>query len=125
MANSVEQRLLSEQFWTYLDALIRSAELVVDRPKGSPHPRFPSIAYPLDYGYLKGTLSGDGKELDVWRGSLVEGRLDAVVCTVDLLKKDVEVKLLLGCTEGETDAICAFHNGSEHMAAILLRREAE
>jgi inorganic pyrophosphatase len=121
----VEEWLLSEQFWTYLDALIQSAELVVDRPKGSPHPRFPSIAYPLDYGYLKGTLSGDGKELDVWRGSLVEGRLDAVVCTVDLLKKDVEVKLLLGCTEGETDAICGFHNGSEHMAAILLRREAE
>jgi inorganic pyrophosphatase len=41
------------------------------------------------------------------------------------MKRDVEVKLLLGCTEAEVNAICRFHNGSEHMATILVRREAE
>jgi len=113
---------LKESFWAYLVSLIQSAELVIDRPKGSPHPRYPLMVYPLDYGYLKGTVSGDGKELDVWRGSLTEEKLDAVVCTVDLLKKDVEVKLLLGCTENEKTIICDFHDDSEYMAAILLRR---
>jgi inorganic pyrophosphatase len=116
---------LKESFWTYIDALIRSTEVVIDRPKGSAHPRYPSVVYPLDYGYLKGTSGGDGHELDVWRGSLIEVRLDAVICTVDTLKRDVEVKLLLGCTEEEKATICNFHNNSEYMAAILVKREAE
>ena len=114
----------NESFWTYLDSLIGSAELVIDRPKGSAHPRYPSLVYPLDYGYLRGTSGGDGRELDVWRGSLPEKRLEAIVCTVDLLKRDVEVKLLLGCTEDEKTTVCDFHNDSEHMAAILVRRRA-
>jgi inorganic pyrophosphatase len=115
---------LKESFWTYLDTLLQSAELVIDRSRGAAHPRYPSQVYPLDYGYLKGTSGGDGNELDVWRGTCTEARLDAVVCTVDLFKKDVEVKLLVGCTEKEKTTICDFHNNSEHMAAILLKRKA-
>ena len=37
----------------------------VDRPLGSKHPKFNSI-YPINYGYVPNTLSGDGKELDVF-----------------------------------------------------------
>jgi len=115
--------LLKGSFWTYLDSLIQSAEVIIDRPKGFPHPRYPSIVYPLDYGYLKGTHGCDRNEVDVWRGSLTEGRLDAVICTVDLLKRDVEVKLLLGCAEEDTRTICDFYNDGKYMAAILLKRE--
>ncbi|HIT31859.1 MAG TPA: hypothetical protein IAC25_03365 [Candidatus Enterenecus stercoripullorum] len=39
-------------FWSALDELVRRSELVIDRPKGSAHPRFPSLLYPLDCGYL-------------------------------------------------------------------------
>jgi len=102
--------------------LLQSAELVIDRPQGSSHPRYPSMVYPLDYGYLKGTSSGDGNELDIWRGTGTKAKLDAIVCTVDLLKRDVEVKLLVGCTEEEKTTVRDFHNDGEHMAAILLRR---
>jgi inorganic pyrophosphatase len=102
--------------------LLQSAELVIDRPRGSSHPRYPSLVYPLDYGYLKGTSGGDGNELDVWRGTSTEAKLDAIVCTVDLLKRDVEVKLLVGCTEEEKITICDFHNDSEYMAATLFKR---
>ncbi|HET6419823.1 MAG TPA: hypothetical protein VFG19_06695 [Geobacteraceae bacterium] len=66
---------------------------------------------------------GDGNEVDVWRGSNSEARLDAVLCTVDILKRDAEVKLLLGCTEREKTAILDFHNASEYMAAVLIERE--
>jgi inorganic pyrophosphatase len=111
-----------ESFWTYLDVLLQSAELVIDRPKGTSHPRYPSLVYPLDYGYLKGTLGGDGNGLDVWRGTGTQAKLDAIVCTVDLLKRDVEVKLLVGCTEKEKTTVCDFHNDSEYMVAILLKR---
>ena len=113
---------VEDAFWTYLDSLVQSTEIVIDRPRGSSHPRYPSIVYPLDYGFLKGTSGGDGNEIDVWRGSLTENRLDAIVCTVDLLKQDVEVKLLLGCTGKEKATICEFHNDGKYMTALLLKR---
>ena len=108
-------------FWTHLDTLIRSSALVIDRPKGCSRPHAPSVVYPLDYGYLQGTSSGDGEGIDVWRGSLPEGRLDAVVCTVDVRKRDAEMKLLLGCITAEKLAICNFHQ-SAFTAAILIER---
>jgi inorganic pyrophosphatase len=110
-------------FWEHLDSLLQSAQIVIDRPRGSTHPRYPSYIYPLDYGYLEGTSGGDGQEIDVWRGSLPEDRLDAIVCTVDLLKKDAEVKLLLGCTDQEMTIVSEFHNNGRDMAAMLVRRE--
>ena len=113
---------MHESFWTHLDTLIRSSALVIDRPKGFSRPHAPSVVYPLDYGYLQGTSSSDGEGIDVWRGSLPEGHLDAVVCTVDLEKRDAEVKLLLGCTRAEQQVICAFHRSSWSAALLVERR---
>ena len=48
-------------FWQALDRLVAGREVVVDRPRGTSHPRYPEFAYPLDYGYLAGTRSGDGE----------------------------------------------------------------
>ncbi|CAM3352958.1 inorganic diphosphatase [Deinococcus saxicola] len=36
----------------------------VDRPLGSVHPRYPNIVYPINYGELPGTVSGDGHPID-------------------------------------------------------------
>jgi inorganic pyrophosphatase len=52
-------------FWLRLDELVAGCGLVIDRPKGSPHPRYPDFFYPLDYGYLDGTRSADGDGIDV------------------------------------------------------------
>src|SRR5689334_15893513 len=90
-------------FWDRMEQLIASSEVVVERARGTPHPRFPEMIYPLDYGYLAGTSSGDGNDLDLWVGSRAKRDLDAIVCTVDLAKSDAEVKLLLGCTEEEKE----------------------
>lgn len=68
---------MQESFWTHLEALVTSSDLVIDRPRGSAHPRHPSLVYPLDYGSLKGTSGGDSAAINVWRGSLAEGHLDA------------------------------------------------
>jgi len=113
---------MTPSFWKLLDSLVQSAKLIVDRPKGSVHPRYPAIVYPFDYGYLEGTSAGDGAGIDVWRGSLPDARLAAIVCTVDVVKRDVEIKLLLGCTAEEKTRICEFHNDSESMAAMLIER---
>ncbi len=110
-----------QNFWESLDALVASSRVTIDRPKGSLHPRYPGPPYPLDYGYLEGTTAGDGSGIDVWLGSRVPPVLDAVILTVDLFKRDVEIKLLLGCDETEKQTILAFLN--DRQAQNLLRGE--
>ena len=109
------------EFWTALDKLVAGSEIVIDRPRGSAHPRYPDYIYPLDYGYLKNTASMDGAGIDVWVGSGGKS-VDAVICTVDLLKKDSEIKILIGCTGEEMALIYKTHNESQFMKGILLHR---
>jgi len=109
-------------FWTAVDTLIDTCALCIDRKKGSAHPRYPQVIYPLDYGYLSGTSSMDGSGIDVWIGS-GEKTVDALICTVDLLKRDSEIKLLLGCTEEEKQMILQFHSEGDYMKGILVRRK--
>jgi inorganic pyrophosphatase len=112
---------LANNFWDYLDRLVAASQLVIDRPRGSHHPRYPDLIYPVDYGYLDGTTTVDGDDLDVWVGTLSEKSLTALVLTVDLHKRDVEIKLLLGCTEAEQQAILDFHNDGLMCAVKVLR----
>ena len=99
------------------------SRLVIDRPQGSAHPRFPALIYPLDYGYLEGTSAMDGEGVDVWVGTSPVNGLDALLCVVDLPKREVEVKLLLGCTEGEKQLALQFQSQPPHMLALLVRRK--
>ncbi|MFC1842483.1 inorganic pyrophosphatase, partial [Candidatus Dependentiae bacterium] len=59
---------MNKTFWQRLDDLLQNHEIIIDRPKGSGHPQYPKIIYPVDYGYLKGVQGGDGSDLDVWIG---------------------------------------------------------
>lgn len=110
-------------FWVYLDELVAGAKVVIDRPQGSRHPRMPEIVYPLDYGYLEGTTTVDGGGLDVWVGSLPHRKLVGIVCTVDFWKRDVEIKLLLGCSAEDIAKVMTHINGGP-MRGILVRRDA-
>ena len=118
------QRILNSDFWRALDKLIEESEIVIDRPKNSRHPKYPDMIYPLDYGYLKDTSSMDGQGIDVWRGSMQEETLNAIMVIVDLWKKDSEIKLLVGVTEEEAKTVYKFHNNNgEAMQGILIARE--
>ena len=112
----------NKDFWKAIDALVFSGTIVIDRPKGSVHPRFSHIRYEVDYGYIENTSSMDGDGIDVWRGSLPSANVNALICTVDLLKKDSEIKLLIGCTEEEMKIVYQFHNDTEFMKGILIQR---
>ena len=109
------------EFWNSLDTLVRDCEIVIDRPKGTHHPKYPNFVYKVDYGYLKGTSSPDGNGIDVWVGT-GEITVGAIICTVDLMKRDSEIKILIGCTEEETAIVYTTHNESEYMKGILIRR---
>ncbi len=45
--------------------LEKKVHVIIDRPMGSKHPKWKFI-YPLNYGYIPNTISGDGKELDAY-----------------------------------------------------------
>lgn len=38
----------------------------VDRPLGSKHPKYEDFIYPINYGFVPNTVSGDGEELDCY-----------------------------------------------------------
>lgn len=110
------------QFWQALDQLLARSALVIDRPKGSSHPRFPEMVYPLDYGYLENTASMDGEGVDVWVGTAQPPVLDGLLWVVDLPKGDVEVKLLYGCTPQERELAFQFLNRPPYLLAQLALR---
>lgn len=109
------------EFWNALDELVDNSEIIIDRPKGTSHPKYPDFVYRVDYGYLKGTSSMDGAGIDVWVGSGGK-KVDAVMCIVDLLKKDSEIKILIGCTEEEKKTVYETHNETPFMKGVLIRR---
>lgn len=111
----------NRDFWKALDELAANSEIVIDRPKGTAHPKYPDFIYRVDYGYLKDTASMDGAGIDVWVGS-DENKIDAIMCIVDLIKRDSEIKILIGCTEEEKQIIYQTHNETENMKGILIRR---
>lgn len=46
----------------YINTIVK---VIIDRPLGSKHPKH-SFIYPLNYGYVPNTISGDGEELDAY-----------------------------------------------------------
>ncbi|MEH1779868.1 MAG: hypothetical protein V7K67_28395 [Nostoc sp.] len=112
----------STDFWFKLDQLVAISNVKIDRPKGTSHPRYPSFVYPLDYGYLENTRSGDGADIDVWIGSLSSKKVTAIICSVDLEKRDAEIKILLGCTSEENQAILDIQNTGSQSAILLVRK---
>lgn len=108
-------------FWSLLDRLVAESVLVVDRPAGTTHPRFPDFVYPYDYGYLANTRSMDGDGIDVWIGSLPDRRVTGVIGTVDLDKRDAEIKILIGCTAHEMQTILTIHNDGLQGGVLIQR----
>ena len=118
--DGVEMQNKSE-FWKALDELVNNSEIIIDRPKGTAHPKYPDFIYRVDYGYLCNTSSMDGAGIDVWVGS-GEKKIDAIMCIVDLMKRDSEIKILIGCTEEEKSIVYETHNETQFMKGILIRR---
>lgn len=101
---------LENNFWQTLQDLLSTSNIIIDRPRGNRHPHHPELIYPLDYGYLEATSSTDGGGIDVWMGSKETRKLTGILCTFDTFKRDVEIKLLIGCSPADVRIIKEFNN---------------
>lgn len=108
-------------FWQKLDTLHLSSEIIITKPKGFMHPLYSNLVYPVDTGYLKDTLAAEDG-IAVYRGSDSSLGLTAAIIAADVLKKDVEIKLLIDCTDEETETILRFLNQTDLQKAVLIER---
>ena len=44
----------------------KQVKVIVDRPLGSRHPKYPNLIYPVNYGYIGGIFAPDGEEQDAY-----------------------------------------------------------
>lgn len=107
-------------FWKIIEEMVNNHEIVIDRPKGTPHPKHPNWIYEANYGYLKDTTSSDGAGIDVWVGSNDNKTINGIICIVDSAQNDSEIKILIGCTNDEIEAIYERHNKYDSMKGIFI-----
>ena len=120
MLDAAYRHLFARHFdWAGWEQLIEQNGLTIDRPYQSHHPRYPEIVYPMDYGYVNGTLSSDGAEVDVFRGSSRSG-LAAVLLTRDHRQGDREANLLYNCRPEEIYLAHGFVNYDRTLLEGLL-----
>lgn len=112
-------------FWQKLDTLYFSSSIVVTQPAGSAHPQYGNLIYPVNYGYLTDTLSQDGTGISIYKGSLSANQVNTILVAADILKKDIEVKVMVGCSVLEEEAILKFTNQTDFQKTVLIRRGTE
>ena len=74
----------------------KEVNIVIDRPLGSVHPKHDDIIYPVNYGYIPDTISGDGEEADVYLLGVSVPVRDFVCRIIAVVERldDVENKLV-------------------------------
>jgi inorganic pyrophosphatase len=72
-------------------------KVIIDRPLGSRHPQHADILYPLNYGFLPGTVSGDGHPVDAYIVGVAQplSEFEGVVIAIVVRADDVEDKLVV------------------------------
>ena len=101
-------------------------QVEIDRPIGSRHPRFEALVYPVNYGYVPGTMAPDGQEIDAYVLGVhrpldrFEGRCIAVIRRQD----DCEDKLVIapdGRDFDDAEILETVSFQEKYFTAILLR----
>lgn len=72
-------------------------KVIIDRPLGSVHPKYPNLIYQINYGYIEGMIAGDGEYQDAYIMGInypidiFEGKVIAVIHRLN----DVEDKYVV------------------------------
>ncbi|MDD6560626.1 MAG: Inorganic pyrophosphatase [Lactimicrobium massiliense] len=109
-------------FWQKVDTLFLSGKLALTKKKGEAHDTFRNLVYPTDYGHLGDTKSTTAEGVSVYAGSGDRSQITALVVAADILTKELDVKMLIGCTEEEVMAVLRFLNQTDFQKTVLIRR---
>jgi inorganic pyrophosphatase len=110
-------------YWDIIDEFINNNPIFIDRKKGTAHPKYPGMIYPVDYGTIEKTKSMDGNGIDIFIGEEEQKSINGIICVADKLKNDSEIKVIYGCSETEIAIILDFLNNSDLMKAIFIRKQ--
>ena len=105
--------------------LSKEVKVVVDRPLGSKHPKH-GFYYPVNYGYVPGTVSGDGEELDCYLLGVFDPVLEYVGECIAIIHRtnDDDDKLVVvpkgkNYTNEQIDALVEFQE--KYFEHVILR----
>ena len=108
-------------FWSQLDVLVKESSIIIDIPKGTINNSFPNGPSSFNYGHLENTSSMDNEDIDIYIGSDSNRIINAIICTIDLIKRESEIKILYGCNEKETNEIESIYNYFPSMRGLLVK----
>lgn len=108
-------------FWQKVDTLFLSGSIIQTKKKGEAHDTFKNLVYPVDYGKIA-DLQDD---ISVYLGSGARSQITGLVIAADILSKELDVKVLAGCTEDEVDQVLHFLNQTDFQKTVFIRRGNE
>lgn len=122
MINFHEKEILIMDSKDYIGKIVT---VTMDRPMGSTHPKHGFI-YPVNYGYIEGTVSGDGEELDAYvlgehkPLDTFQGRVIAVIHRLN--DNDDKLVVMADGRDYSNDAILALTEFQEKWFEITIIR---
>lgn len=75
----------------------KTVRISIDRPIGSAHPKYKSLIYPINYGFISNVWSEDGEELDVYLLGVDKPKKEFTGKIIGIVyrKDDIEDKLVM------------------------------
>ena len=97
-------------FWNNLEKILKKSKIIIDYKKGSLFNGYKDIICPVDFGYLKSDWEDD-EQLDIFIGSDKETKeIDTVLCSMDMINKVSDIKILYQCTKKEKKKLFKIFN---------------
>ena len=104
----------------------QEVKVKIDRPLGSKHPKYNYI-YPINYGFIPDTISGDGEELDAYILVVKEPLQDFVGKCIAIIHRldDNDDKLIVIPKElkdiSDQDIIKAIYFQEQYFKSVIIR----
>lgn len=109
-------------FWQKIDTLFLSGKTEFIKKKGDTHAVYKNLVYPTDYGHISDVKSVSDSGASVYGGSGDRGKITALIIACDILARELDVKLLVGCNEDEIMDVLHFLNQTDYQKTVLIRR---
>ncbi len=109
-------------FWQKVETLLLSGNLKMEKKKGDVHSTFGNLIYPTDYGHLVDAKGAGEYGVSVYVGTGNHMEISALVVAVDILTKELDVKMLVGCNDDEIEDVLRFLNQTDYQKTVLIRK---